>query len=93
VVEVGVPPLIALLHYCYNNRCTAACIVLVCLFINARAYMGAGEMPGYPTNTTCYLYAGYDIQMSMHADTNYTGRGARREEQNYKPPPPPPVSD
>jgi hypothetical protein len=62
-------------------------------FINARAYMGAGEMPGYPTNTTCYLYAGYDIQMSMHTDTNYTGRGARREEQNYKPPPPPPVSD
>lgn len=49
-----------------------------------------GEMPGYPSNKTCFLYSGNDLQMSHHSDKNYTGRGARRVQNGHKPPPPPP---
>ena len=50
------------------------------------------EMPGYPSNTTCFLYSGYSLRMSyMNPKTsNYTGRGARRTEQHGPPAPPPP---
>ena len=50
------------------------------------------EMPGYPSNTTCFLYSGYSLRMSyMNPKTsNYTGRGARRTEQHGYPAPPPP---
>lgn len=49
-----------------------------------------GEMPGYPSNKTCFLYTGFGIQMSYHSDMNYTGRGAKRAQNQHKPPPPPP---
>ena len=49
------------------------------------------EVPGYPENNTCYLYAGFNIRMtySNPRETNYTGRGARRHDVWPGPPPPP----
>lgn len=52
------------------------------------------EVPGYPDNNTCFLYAHSPYQqLKMEyfnpKTENYTGRGANRHDVNSPPPPPP----
>jgi hypothetical protein len=89
-----VPSSCAATRKVYHNKTFAECCEACYLDVQEgeEGMCRTWEVPGYPENNTCYLYAGFSIQMtySEPGKDGYTGRGARRHD-SYPPPPPPPA--